>query len=76
MWAGDTTYAKQNGGQFDFIVAGGTSLPMTEDFWMWLIGDSVKWGLQMYEQDCASPACPTPAVTRPSCLRTDGRLIR
>jgi hypothetical protein len=52
MWAGDTTYAKQNGGQFDFTVAGGTSLPMTQDFWMWLIGDSVKWGLQMYEQDC------------------------
>ena len=51
MWAGDTTYAKQNGGDFDFTIAGGTSLPMTQDFWMWLIGDSVKWGLQMYEQD-------------------------
>lgn len=22
-----------------------------QDFWLWLIGDSVKWGLQMYEQD-------------------------
>lgn len=73
MWAGDTTYAKQNGGQFDFTVAGGTSLPMTEDFWMWLIGDSVKWGLQMYEQDCASSACPTPAVTCPSSFRKDRR---
>ena len=70
MWAGDTTYAKQNGGDFDFTVAGGTSLPMTQDFWMWLIGDSVKWGLQMYEQDCAppqlrlSPACPAAAACR------------
>ena len=49
------------------------SLPMTEDFWMWLIGDSVKWGLQMYEQDCASSACPTPAVTCPSSFRKDRR---
>ena len=39
-----------------FTVAAGTSLPMTQDFWMWLIGDSVKWGLQMYEQDCMSLA--------------------
>ena len=30
MWAGDTTYAKQNGGDFDFLVEGGTALPMTE----------------------------------------------
>ena len=51
MWAADVTYAKQNGGEFDFTIAGGTSLPMTQKFWMWLIGDSVKWGLQMYEQD-------------------------
>jgi hypothetical protein len=55
MWSGEVTYAKQNGGEFDFIVPvpGGTegALPMTADFWKWLIGESVQWGLQMYEQD-------------------------
>jgi hypothetical protein len=59
MWSGEVTYAKANGCRgadcFDFVVPepGGQqgALPMTEDFWLWLIGDSVKWGLQMYEQD-------------------------
>lgn len=55
MWSGEVTYAKANGGEFDFIVPvpGGTqqALPLTADFWLWLIGESVQWGLQMYEQD-------------------------
>eukprot|EP01052_Picozoa_sp_SAG31_P005355 SAG31_NODE_234_length_19701_cov_16.835068_13_plen_485_part_00 len=51
MWDGDTTYAKQNGGEFEFAMGGGTSLPMTQSFWRWLMAQSVQWGLQMYEQD-------------------------
>ena len=67
MWSGEVTYAKANGCKgpncFDFVVPepGGKdqALPMTEDFWLWLIGDSVKWGLGVSAQQRQVPlACP------------------
>eukprot|EP01012_Entosiphon_sulcatum_P006732 TRINITY_DN13233_c0_g1_i2.p1 TRINITY_DN13233_c0_g1~~TRINITY_DN13233_c0_g1_i2.p1 ORF type:complete len:763 (+),score=129.91 TRINITY_DN13233_c0_g1_i2:23-2290(+) len=50
-WAPDTTYAKHNGGTFDFIVEKNFSIPTQQEFWDFLIGDSKKWGLVVYEQD-------------------------
>ena len=65
MWSGEVTYAKANGCKgpncFDFVVPepGGKdqALPMTEDFWLWLIGDSVKWGLGVSAQQRQVPTC-------------------
>ncbi|XP_071096504.1 uncharacterized protein [Haliotis cracherodii] len=51
FWASDTTYAKQNGGQFDFIVEILKAVPMSEDFWDYLFSNARKWGLILYEQD-------------------------
>ena len=49
------TYAKQNGGSFDWIVQDG-AVPLTQEFWTWLISTSIKWGLQMYEQGTTAAA--------------------
>ena len=51
MWSSEVTYAKANGGKYDWIVNSKGALPMSEEFWMWLMGEGVTWGLQMYEQD-------------------------
>ena len=48
MWSSEVTYAKQNGGKYDWIVNEKGALPMSEDFWMWLMSEGVTWGLQMY----------------------------
>eukprot|EP01012_Entosiphon_sulcatum_P028632 TRINITY_DN3468_c0_g1_i1.p1 TRINITY_DN3468_c0_g1~~TRINITY_DN3468_c0_g1_i1.p1 ORF type:complete len:750 (+),score=126.46 TRINITY_DN3468_c0_g1_i1:23-2251(+) len=50
-WAPDSTYAKKNGGPWDFIVEDTLSLPDSQAFWDFLIEDSKKWGLAVYEQD-------------------------
>ncbi|XP_052789947.1 uncharacterized protein LOC128224213 isoform X2 [Mya arenaria] len=50
-WASDTTYAKQNGGTYDFIVEKSKALPVTKKFWDDLFNEAKKWGLVMYEQD-------------------------
>ncbi|XP_077991614.1 uncharacterized protein LOC144445843 [Glandiceps talaboti] len=51
--SGDTDYAKQNGGQFDFIIEKDTeyALPMDDEFWTYLLKTSREWGLIVYEQD-------------------------
>ena len=52
MWAGDVTYAKQNGGKYDFVVEGTMSLPNEQQFWDDLMSAArTDWGLEMYEQD-------------------------
>ena len=89
MWSGEVTYAKANGCKgpncFDFVVPepGGKdqALPMTEDFWLWLIGDSVKWGLGVSAQQrqvlltCLSTRLSTrlPTVAACSLLSLHGR---
>ncbi|XP_076436393.1 uncharacterized protein LOC143275932 isoform X2 [Babylonia areolata] len=50
-WSVNTTYAKQNGGQFDFFIGHQLSLPIGQEFWDWLMQSSVEWGLVLYEQD-------------------------
>ncbi|XP_064616875.1 uncharacterized protein LOC135480876 [Liolophura sinensis] len=50
-WSSKTKYAKQNGGQFDFIVELETALPVEERFWDYLLRRASKWGLILYEQD-------------------------
>ena len=52
-WASDVVYAKQNGGQWDFLVdvASNKSLPVEEGFWDFLMRSSKRWGLAVYEQD-------------------------
>ena len=50
-WAGDTDYAKQNGGDYNFIIEGPHSIPDDQRFWDDLIGNATKWGLHTYEQD-------------------------
>nr|KAG5703076.1 hypothetical protein BaRGS_016237 [Batillaria attramentaria] len=47
----NTTYAKQNGGQFDFFIGQNLSLPTSQAFWDWLLKTSSEWGLVLYEQD-------------------------
>ncbi|XP_048245188.1 uncharacterized protein LOC124119100, partial [Haliotis rufescens] len=50
-WASDTTYAKQNGGQYYFIVEGTKALPLDQIFWDDLLSNGRKWGLVTYERD-------------------------
>eukprot|EP01047_Picozoa_sp_COSAG01_P058590 COSAG01_NODE_6921_length_3438_cov_10.682540_1_plen_403_part_00 len=45
------TYAKQNGGAFEWLVPGQGAVPLTQQFWTWLLGEAHTWGLGMYEQD-------------------------
>ncbi|XP_062503496.1 uncharacterized protein LOC134180364 [Corticium candelabrum] len=51
-WSTNTDYAKQNGGQFDFIVESNAALPVSAEFWDYLISSSKReWNLFVYEQD-------------------------
>jgi len=53
MWSPDTTYAKQNGGKYNFIIDGSkVAVPDDQQFWNDLIGNKTKEaGAFMYEQD-------------------------
>ncbi|ESO98847.1 hypothetical protein LOTGIDRAFT_158797 [Lottia gigantea] len=50
-WSPKTTYARQNGGNFDFIVEEAKAVPTDQAFWDYLFDSSKKWGLTLYEQD-------------------------
>jgi len=51
-WDAETTYAKQNGGRFQFICDGDTiCLPVEQAFWNELFANKSKSGMFMYEQD-------------------------
>ncbi|KAK6196067.1 hypothetical protein SNE40_001362 [Patella caerulea] len=50
-WSPNNTYAKQNGGQFDFIVEKAKAVPTDESFWNYLFDNAKRWGLILYEQD-------------------------
>ncbi|XP_064616666.1 uncharacterized protein LOC135480695 [Liolophura sinensis] len=50
-WSAKTTYAKQNGGNYDFIVEETKAIPTDKNFWTDLLRESRKWGLITYEQD-------------------------
>lgn len=50
-WDSATVYAKQNGGNFDFIIEKeqGKGIPVTQDFWDYLMKSSKDWGMAVYE---------------------------
>lgn len=51
-WSADTDYAKQNGGEYDFIIEGDFALPNDSSFWRFLLSSSQReWDLWVYEQD-------------------------
>ncbi|KAL5016032.1 hypothetical protein ScPMuIL_005621 [Solemya velum] len=50
-WSSTTTYAVQNGGQYQFILDPPKAIPTEEVFWEFLFKDAKKWGLILYEQD-------------------------
>ncbi|KAK0063410.1 hypothetical protein Bpfe_007051 [Biomphalaria pfeifferi] len=51
-WSVNSTYAKQNGGEFDFIFGTNVSLPNDQKFWDFLFSRARNnWGLIVYEQD-------------------------
>ncbi len=47
-WSSENVYAKQNGGQYDFIVETERAVPIEQTFWNDLIENSTKWGLTVY----------------------------
>lgn len=51
FWSPDTNYAQANGGPFPFIIEDKVAVPESQDFWDWLMRESAKWGLVVYEQD-------------------------
>jgi len=56
-WSNLTTYAKQNGGPYDFLFNdrsgnwGHIGVPTQQEFWDFLMETSKRWGLVVYEQD-------------------------
>ncbi|KAK6165976.1 hypothetical protein SNE40_022775 [Patella caerulea] len=51
-WSNQTTYARQNGGDYNFLLDyDGNALPFEERFWNDLFKYSRTWGLIVYEQD-------------------------
>ena len=46
-----TNYAKQNGGDYNFIVEASIAIPDDITFWEDLFSNSSQWGLISYEQD-------------------------
>ena len=53
-WAPETDYAKQNGGQYDFVFGNNYGLPTEQRFWDDLMRNASVWGLRVYEQDWLS----------------------
>jgi hypothetical protein len=51
MWSSDTVYAKQNGGQYNWLIEGNEAVPLDQSFWNDLMTEAKKWGLYVYEQD-------------------------
>jgi len=53
FWSAKTPYAKQNGGNYEFIVEphNQKSIPVDQRFWDDLLANATKWGLINYEQD-------------------------
>ena len=52
FWSSNTDYAKQNGGDYNFVVDGNFALPNDSSFWHFILSSSQKqWNLSVYEQD-------------------------
>ena len=44
-WSDNNIYAKQNGGQYDFIVEHPLAIPNSSEFWIDLIANKTKSGI-------------------------------
>ena len=52
FWSNNTDYAKQNGGQYTFLVDGAYAMPTEYSFWLDLMTTAeTEWNLLVYEQD-------------------------
>ena len=53
FWSMNTDYAKQNGGDWNFLLdpTSELALPYDQNFWDFLMKSSREWGLTTYEQD-------------------------
>ena len=57
--------AKQNGGDFEFIIEkGGKAIPTTQRFWDYLMRVSKEWGMAVYEQDWLHNECKIVILSR------------
>ena len=57
--------AKQNGGDFEFIIEkGGKAIPTTQRFWDYLMRVSKEWGMAVYEQDWLHNECKIVTLSR------------
>ena len=50
-WSKKTPYAKQNGGNFTFVMGEKAAVPDDPMFWDYLLSQAKGWGLFLYEQD-------------------------
>ena len=50
-WSKNTPYAKQNGGNFTFVMGEKAAVPNDPKFWEYLLAQARGWGLFLYEQD-------------------------
>ena len=50
-WATDNIYAKQNGGEYEFIVEDKYAIPTDQKLWDDLMANATHWGMETYEQD-------------------------
>lgn len=50
-WAVDNVYAKQNGGNYNYVISPLVAVPNDTMLWKDLMKNASKWGLTMYEQD-------------------------
>ena len=50
-WSKKTPYAKQNGGNFTFVMGEKAAVPDDPLFWEYLLAQARGWGLFLYEQD-------------------------
>lgn len=64
-WSANTDYAKQNGGKWEFLIddASQYALPLEQGFWDWLMMESRKWGLAIYEQVSRAKRSSTPTAS-------------
>lgn len=55
-WAAENIYARQNGGNYDFIVEPDNqmAIPTEQRFWDDLMSNATQWGMTVYEQDVRS----------------------
>jgi hypothetical protein len=72
-WSAEAVYARQNGGDYDFIVEPSNKLaiPVEQRFWNDLLQNASAWGMIVYEQDWMFTEAEGLNATRESATLTD-----